>query len=117
MMMNSTSTILSAFSGLVSGILIASLPPLQKWRIPAFISQCCSTFLLPLLQSNLPTTRSEATTMRDLNRPVISPTATTPSEEDIVILESMGFTRPRVIEALQFARNDVQAAVAYLLNT
>jgi NACalpha-BTF3-like transcription factor len=57
--------------------------------------------------------------MRDLNRPVLSPTAVpapTASEEDIVMLESMGFPRDRVIEALQATRNNVQAAVAHLLH-
>ena len=38
------------------------------------------------------------------------------SEEDIVLLESMGFQRDRIIEALRISRNDVQRAIAYLLN-
>jgi hypothetical protein len=107
-------SIVSASSGLIAGLLIVLLPPLQKWRIPKLISRFCTFYLLPLLQSNVPTTRSEATTMRDLNRPESA--LPTPSEEDIVMLESMGFPRARVIEALQFARNDVQGAIAFLLN-
>jgi hypothetical protein len=33
-----------------------------------------------------------------------------------VMLESMGFPRERVIEALQASRNNVEAAVAHLLH-
>jgi NACalpha-BTF3-like transcription factor len=37
------------------------------------------------------------------------------NQEDIVLLESMGFQRERIIEALQMNGNDVNRAIAFLL--
>lgn len=39
----------------------------------------------------------------------------TVNEEDIVLLESMGFGRERIVEALQLNGNDVNRAIAFLL--
>lgn len=114
---SSIHSIVPGITGLFTGFLLTTIQPLKNWRLPQSLCNWCKTWCLPLIASKMPTNRTQATTPEDLNRPASQePTTQAATEEDIVMLESMGFPRARVIEALAFTRNDVQSAVAYLLS-
>ncbi len=100
-------------NGLLAGILLSFFPPLLNWRLPSFIRKLCSDLILPLLESSAPVQSSQAQQLPE--RTQEGQTYHPPNEEDIVMLESMGFERQRIVEAMRVTQNDVQRAVQILL--
>ncbi|KAJ3269853.1 hypothetical protein HDV01_000859 [Terramyces sp. JEL0728] len=99
----------AAACGLLTGMIV-KYTSIRKWRISNSVVKVCKQYILPLLQVDPPSRSQNTLPTESTTEPVLAH-----SEEDIVMLESMGFSRPRIIEALRFSRNDIQRAIAYLL--
>ncbi|KAJ3318726.1 hypothetical protein HDV06_007051 [Boothiomyces sp. JEL0866] len=107
-LVSGTKSVVAAGCGLLTGMIV-KYTGIRRWRVSSSIVKLCKQYILPLLQVD-PPSRSQNTLPTEPTEPVLAH-----SEEDIVMLESMGFSRPRIIEALRFSRNDIQRAIAYLL--
>jgi hypothetical protein len=98
-------------------MLIEYAEPLTKWRLPFFLRNWSKSYLLPWLSSTNPSQRKRRDVQSDngSGSGVQNGDALVVSEEDIMMLESMGFQRAAIIEALQLNQNDIHRAVAFLL--
>ena len=117
MIVKSLASVAACVSGIAAGIIVMSISPLFKWRIPSFLTGFASKFILPLIQSTGP--RSILRTLDTIPRTSTQPTppaAPSPSEQDVSLLVSMGFDRDVVIRALQRSQNNVEWAAARLLH-
>ncbi|KAI8898861.1 hypothetical protein BC833DRAFT_588132 [Globomyces pollinis-pini] len=106
---------LPALTGLLSGIIISKFSFLNQWRFPTFIRNLATDYVLPLIASSIPPQRSQSTSPVENVQTTATEVTVPLSDEDIVMLESMGFPRARAIEALTHTRNDIERAIAYLL--
>ncbi|KAJ3339874.1 hypothetical protein HDU91_000930 [Kappamyces sp. JEL0680] len=106
-------SLIPACNGLLVGVAISSLEPLNTWRVPVFVRNWAKTAILPWLASPLPTQRLHS--VDPMQPPEAATAEILVSEEDIAMLESMGFQRDAITQALQLSRNDVQRAIALLL--
>ncbi|EAL63538.1 hypothetical protein DDB_G0287783 [Dictyostelium discoideum AX4] len=137
------SNINSSLIGIVSGVVASSkILGLPNLNIPRGVSSLFSRLFLPLLQSAPPTTSYRSTLERNQRQrqatmgadnplyafqqqlqqlqqqqqihqqPTIPPTP--PSEENIQILENMGFPRSRAIEVLTRTNNNINEAASII---
>ncbi|KAM9996250.1 hypothetical protein ACTFIY_002426 [Dictyostelium cf. discoideum] len=136
---NINSSLIGIASGVVASSKILGLPNLN---IPRGVSSLFSRLFLPLLQSAPPTTSYRSTLERNQRQrqatmgadnplyafqqqlqqlqqqqqihqqPTIPPTP--PSEENIQILENMGFPRSRAIEVLTRTNNNINEAASII---
>lgn len=107
--MSGSKSVVAAACGLMTGMIV-KYTGIKKWRVNSGLVKLCKKYILPLLQVDPPSRSQNTLPTESTTEPVLAH-----SEEDIVMLESMGFSRPRIIEALRFSRNDIQRAIAYLL--
>ncbi|EGG15445.1 hypothetical protein DFA_10282 [Cavenderia fasciculata] len=116
----------NCLSGLIAGILYyTDIFSLKNKRFPKWMAALCNRWITPLLQSNQrPTSlrtlmelqqrqRRHQQTQQQQQR---QHTPIVPSDINIATLESMGFPRERVIEALQMSNNNLNEATNYLLS-
>ncbi|RKO85784.1 hypothetical protein BDK51DRAFT_17162, partial [Blyttiomyces helicus] len=133
------SSLLCAATGLAAGVLYdANVGGLRGWRVPSAVRGFATRVFLPILSGGPGRTTGHATPQDAMSagrrrrgpppQPGVAaaaapqPTpagpapAVVPSEEAIAVLESLGFPREEVIEALRGANSDVQAAATRLLD-
>jgi hypothetical protein len=90
------SSLVPAFNGLATGILISCFKPLRNYRLPKFVNEFCLLFLPsdPISPPN-----QSRVTMQ--NKDQSNSDAVQVNDEDLSMLESMGFERNRIIDALK----------------
>ena len=121
-LLSGISSIIPTITGMIAGITIFNIKPICEWRIPTFICKIVESYILPLLQSSkAKVAESTNTNPLDSRQDSVyqgqsSNGDAIASEEDIVLLESMGFQREMIIEALRVSANDVNRAIAFLLS-
>ncbi|KAJ3046108.1 hypothetical protein HDV00_003858 [Rhizophlyctis rosea] len=113
-------SIVAGACGLIAGAIVSSSLGLKKWRLPSFVRTFARTYILPLVESSPAGPRPISPSVD--GQPVRETPVTAqnlvpePTEEMITLLEGMGFSRDRVLEALRVANNDVQRAAAHLVD-
>ena len=98
------SSLIPACNGLLAGILISVFKPLQNFRLPKFLANFCTSMFLPLLKSDPPAQQSRVTMQNEITSHTANRSDSALAqinEEDLVMLQSMGFERSRIVEALQ----------------
>jgi hypothetical protein len=100
-----------ATSGILSAIIIESNPCLKRWVVPKVVTKI---FQFYVGQS---TSRSQSSIVLDQQPEQRDVEEYVPREEDILLLEGMGFERQKVYHALTYNRGNVQGAIAYILST
>ncbi|GAM23956.1 hypothetical protein SAMD00019534_071310 [Acytostelium subglobosum LB1] len=126
LLIGSNSNIAQSVMGIVAGTLYhIDVFNLKKRRMPAGLVNLCNKWILPLLQSpNKPTSmrplienqsrvQQQQQRMQNILQPMFN---APPSEENIQMLEAMGFDRQQAIIALQRTQNDLNAATNFLLS-
>ncbi|KAI8922279.1 hypothetical protein DFJ77DRAFT_506059 [Powellomyces hirtus] len=134
-------SVVGSVCGLVAGVLYdLNFLEMKIFRLPRFLQNLAHKAFTPLFASSPPTGRLAGTTIEDQRRelrdrytasmrgnaaaaaavagtggiPVVP--VDPPSPDAIAQLENMGFSRPRVLQALRSTNNHVPAAAAFLLD-
>lgn len=127
---NPPASVISAICGLLSGLLYTTEGTgISRFTLPRWLVQWCSRVALPLLRTEdrsrrtinqaaiwLQMARSAAMQREFIHEQAQFVANLQPTEENIQQIEQMGFTREQAVRALQQHHNNIDLAVASLLD-